>query len=182
MTLIEIMVVVLVSAMVLYTLAASVRASVGTYRASAGSMSLEAHGSRAMRNIVEALRGTDADLIATLPQAPFSSPVILYQDVLPFDGKIAAPSAPKTVALVGDSVVWTESPGTTDERSATWCDGVPALLDGETLDGNDDNGNGLIDETGLCFVRDGTAVRVWLTLSDDDGNTRTWSTTVVCRN
>jgi prepilin-type N-terminal cleavage/methylation domain-containing protein len=160
-TLVEMMVVVGISSMILYTISTAVRASAGAYRTSSSSMNLEATGSRTIRRIVDELRGTDAALIAALPAPPFNAPTILFQDVEPFDGVTAAVSAPRTIAMVGDSVVRTESAGTADEVSVVWCDGVTSLL----------------------FAREGSSILVSLTLSNDDGTlTRTWSTTVTCRN
>lgn len=67
-------------------------------------------------------------------------------------------------------------------------DGVSDLLEGETLNGADDNGNGLIDESGLYFKLAGSQLTIYLTMEKTDGrpNGRTWkatcSTTVQLRN
>jgi hypothetical protein len=43
--------------------------------------------------------------------------------------------------------------------------GVPERLEGETENGEDDNGNGLVDEPGLCFALEGTELSVRLTVA-----------------
>lgn len=60
---------------------------------------------------------------------------------------------------------------------------VRPLLAGETADGDDDNGNGLIDEPGFCVSADGEAVTVRLTLSRTgrDGNLVTVTATGTTR-
>lgn len=42
--------------------------------------------------------------------------------------------------------------------------GVAEYLDGETANSTDDNGNGLVDEPGLCFERVGSTITIRLTL------------------
>ena len=60
------------------------------------------------------------------------------------------------------------------------------LLEGELANGLDDNGNGLIDENGAAFARDGRDLRLYLTLEGlaRDGRpvTRTLETTIWARN
>ena len=54
--------------------------------------------------------------------------------------------------------------GGAGERSETIARGVPELLAGETANGLDDNGNGLVDEPGFVVVFDGSVVTVRLTV------------------
>jgi len=57
----------------------------------------------------------------------------------------------------GEVVRWTYDSGGTP-RIVVLATNVPEYLEGELPNGVDDNGNGLIDERGLCFSRSG---RVW---------------------
>lgn len=42
---------------------------------------------------------------------------------------------------------------------------VANRLEGEKVDTRDNNGNGIVDERGLCFVRTGNRIRVWLSVA-----------------
>jgi hypothetical protein len=83
-------------------------------------------------------------------------------------------------------VVWIEDPGLASERQVTWARGVRANLEGEAPNGVDDNGNGLVDEPGLCFQLQGDAltVRVSVEGRDPAGRffTRTATTALRLRN
>jgi len=80
------------------------------------------------------------------------------------------------IELDAGRVVLVEEPGTPEERRSVLCDRVAPLLEGEVRNGRDDNGNGLIDEPGLCFVRYGNLVTVYLTAAGE-----TFSTAVTLR-
>lgn len=74
-----------------------------------------------------------------------------------------------------NQVLWRENPGEAEERRVVWSNRVAAMLEGEVPNGIDDNGNGLIDETGLSLVVNGRTVQVRLTLQrvGDDGEVLT---------
>jgi hypothetical protein len=61
-------------------------------------------------------------------------------------------------------------PGTSDERQDVLATGVSALLEGEIDNDEDDNGNGLVDERGICFFLKGHILEMRLTLERSDGN------------
>ena len=83
-------------------------------------------------------------------------------------------------------VIWRDKPGEVDERSVVWSRWVSDFLENELPNGIDDNGNGLIDESGLTFVIDGSMVTIRLTLqrTGSDGKSSVYSreATVHCRN
>ena len=87
-------------------------------------------------------------------------------------------SDPEEIRLDGSAVEWRENPGTADERRVTWTTLVSPLLSGETINGVDDNGNGLVDEEGLSFVLDGDSVRIRLTIRRPEVDGRTVEQTV----
>jgi hypothetical protein len=74
-------------------------------------------------------------------------------------------------------VVWTEAPGTLDERRRVLVGGVRELDDGEIANGVDDDGDTLLDEPGLTFVLQGDVLRVRLCIEgiDERGVVRTRS-------
>ena len=61
-------------------------------------------------------------------------------------------------------VVRIENPRQIDEERRVLFRGVRRFLQGEAGNGGDDNGNGLADEAGLCFERDGNVLIVRLSL------------------
>lgn len=103
------------------------------------------------------------------------------------DGEIVW-SDPEQIRLgVGNSSVeWVENPGAAEERKAVWTSLVSPLLQGEEVNGVDDNGNGLIDEDGLSFVLEGNRVVIRLTLRRPEVDGRiveqTVESIVSCRN
>ena len=62
------------------------------------------------------------------------------------------------------TVVWRRDVGGPNETSEIWVENVRRLSDGETLNGQDDNGNGLVDEAGLSFVLQGATLVIRLCL------------------
>jgi hypothetical protein len=67
-------------------------------------------------------------------------------------------------------VVWTSNVGLPTQRSTVWADYVSEYLQGESPNGVDDNGNGIVDESGLCFTVDGTSILARLTLQARDSS------------
>jgi type II secretory pathway pseudopilin PulG len=120
--------------------------------------------------------------------APFNTPTLDYQTVLGFQDGILVMGDLERIQFVqqSGSVLWMQNPNSTDPRSVVWANWVPTSLDGEILNGIDDNGNGLIDEKGLSFDYTGPKVNIRLTLERKDTNgmifKRTMANTVTCRN
>jgi len=160
----------------------------GAVRTGTDRMEIETNGSRTMRRIVDALRAADVGSIAALPSPPFSADTIDFQVVGIYRDQDVIVSGPRRIDIDPDlrSVRWSENPGLGSTLTTYWSSGVTDLLEGELLNGLDDNGNGLIDEAGLCFTREDALVTVRLTLQEDQGDgtpmTRTWTTRVSCRN
>jgi hypothetical protein len=158
----------------------------GAFRTGSAGMDSESEGSRTMRRILDALRTTDFDSISAVPSLPFSAPSIDFQQCLGYQDKQTEYSAVRRISVEDGSVALRESPGVAGDYASTWCGGVAALGEGELFNGVDDNGNGLIDETGLCFSRQGLLLSVSLTLESEgaDGQpvARTWTSSLLCRN
>lgn len=72
------------------------------------------------------------------------------------------------------AVVLVTNPGLPNENVEVWLRGVASLQAGETYNGSDDNGNGLVDERGLSFELVGRTLTVRLTMDrvDRHGNVR----------
>ena len=113
---------------------------------------------------------------------------IRYSFSLGLEDGVVVWSDPEEIRLsaTGEAVEWLGNPGTPEEQRVVWSHLVSPFLEGELLNGLDDNGNGLIDEEGLSFVIDGQRVVIRLTLNRPEVNGRTAQETiervVTCRN
>lgn len=138
--------------------------------------------------IALAILGANRETLIPESLAPWSASDLHYQVQLGLqDGEVVW-GAPEEIAHAPDirEVFWAESPGTEEERRIVWARLVAPFIANELPNGVDDNGNGLIDESGLTFVVDRNAVEVWLTLetvsSEGVTATHTAHTVVTCRN
>ncbi len=117
-------------------------------------------------------------------ESPFSTSQIDFQDPTGFAGGVAVWGTTQRIGfqyspvdpddgvdndrngLVDDGrVVWTTNLGLPGQQSTILAVGVPEFFAGETLNGTDQNGNGLIDERGLAFDFHLNSVTIRLTLS-----------------
>ena len=69
-------------------------------------------------------------------------------------------------------MVRVDNAGTADERLTVLTHWVREYLEGEIPNGKDDNGNGLVDEPGLCFDVIGEVWTIRLTLERRDSKNR----------
>jgi hypothetical protein len=131
----------------------------------------------------------ESDRASLLPDAetPAFSSQIRYRVSLGIENGQVVWDDPEQIVLDPDDrrLRWIQDPGGAGERSVVWCDAVRDLLEGELPNGVDDNGNGLIDETGVTFEVDGNTVTINLTLEKEMRGgrriMRTVTTTVTCR-
>jgi len=137
--------------------------------------------------IALAIMGSDRE--ALLPQIEeVHSNSVIYRFSLGMEDGLVVWSPPEQIRLGGGGteVEWLESPGAAEERQVIWTNMVSPLLEGEIINGVDDNGNGLIDEDGLSFVVDGQRVIIRLTIQRPELNGRSVQETVesivTCRN
>lgn len=155
---------------------------------------VDVQAKRALDRIALAVIGSSSDRNFNASESPGSQPAITYDEFLGMadvDGvSTAILSPPMRIALTDDSggeVSWFENPGEPAEKRVVWVKNIPQIALGEIADnGLDDNGNGLIDETGLAFVKEGKTVRILLSMRRPDGNGGflecDLETTVTCRN
>jgi len=151
------------------------------------SMHYEDQARTVIDRIALAVMGSDRGTL--LPQIEeVHSDKIRYTFSLGMEDGVVVWSAPEEIFLddTRRAVEWRENPGLAEERQVVWSNLVAPLLQGETVNGVDDNGNGLIDEDGLSFVLDGERVIIRLTLRRPEVNGRTVDQTVerivTCRN
>jgi hypothetical protein len=153
---------------------------------------------RALERIAMAVIGAQAESLTPSSPSPGSVGDINYWEFLGVgdedadaDGKndpvYSDPMRIGATAEASGDVSWFQNPGTEKETKVTWVKNVPGVAVGETAgNGIDDNENGLVDETGLAFVKEGKSVRIVLSVRISDGKggflERQKQTTVTCRN
>jgi hypothetical protein len=165
-------------------------AALGLAGDESASMHYEDQARRVMDQIALAVMGSDRDsLVPTVDE--LHTDHITYRFSLGLEDGEVVWSDPEEIRLDagagnGGVVEWRENPDAANERRAVWTNLVSPLLEGETINGVDDNGNGLIDEDGLSFVLDGSRVVIRLTLRRPEVDGRTVQETVervvTCRN
>ena len=153
---------------------------------------LQARASRLMERVLRAVHEADRDSLAGLPMAPVPLSGFTYdepQSVSELDGTVTEaamriqleyePGDPNDgVDNDGDElvdegrVVLIRDFGQPGQLQTVLCSGVRELLEGELPNGADDNGNGLIDERGLCVTWDGARMAVRVTLEKLDARGR----------
>ncbi|MEM1447563.1 MAG: prepilin-type N-terminal cleavage/methylation domain-containing protein [Planctomycetota bacterium] len=149
---------------------------------------LEDKARRVLQQIAVAIMGANRETLIPEIASPASMSDVRYQVNLGVENGEVIWGDPERIALdePNGAVFWSDNVGTATERRVTWTRIATPFLEGELPNGMDDNGNGLIDEKGLCFEVDRNAVRIRLTLENvaDDGQvlTETVETTVTCRN
>ena len=114
--------------------------------------------------IADKLRASKLSTIAPQPSPPFSSSSVDFQRSVGYAGGAAVWSTTERIRLQNGQVLWIQNLGLPNESTSVWADSVPAYLQREIANGADDNANGLIDESGLCFTFSGASVVVRLTL------------------
>ena len=131
------------------------------------SMRVDGEGNRVMGRVIEILRGAQSSTLAPTPAPPASSPQIDFQTSLGAQpgGLVALDDTQRIRFVPGQGrVEWVHDLGLPSEVTVSLVRGVPDLLEGEVLNNLDDNGNGLEDEPGFCFVLEGNVLRVLMTL------------------
>jgi prepilin-type N-terminal cleavage/methylation domain-containing protein len=165
-----------------------VRTSGEAFSAGSARMVLEGKGNRSLARVTELLRSAERATLAPSLSPPASAPTIDFRDCLgPEVGGVTFGEIQRIrLAPAQDAVEWVEDLGLAGERTLVICRGVPDLLEGELLNNLDDNGNGLVDEPGLCFAFEDGALTIRLTLESNLPGGRSLSRTfegrVFCRN
>lgn len=149
---------------------------------------IEDQARRVLRQVGFAVMGADRNSLLPGTRSPISTENIRYRVNLGVqDGEVIWSDC-EMVAMDTDrmNVFWAENPDQSKEKKVVWSKLVAPFLEGEILNGVDDNDNGLVDETGLSFVISGNSVTIRLTLqipSEAGGAlVQTVETTVTCRN
>jgi len=204
-SLIEVVVTTALAGSLLLSVGLVSRSSTRAFEAGSRAAALDERIRIALDRILARLPTADASSVSPTPEAPFHASTIDFVPSAGFEAGAIQWADPERIefqytgldpddgvdndgnGLIDDGVVvWIQAPGTADERTGIVCRDVPELLEGEIADGDDDNDNGLEDETGLSFDFQGSTVFVRLTIAvvDVEGNrmARTVTRAVALRN
>ena len=199
-TLVEAAVVLTLAAVALVTVAQVEDSGARAFEAGTEEADLDQTSRRALDRIAKEIKLCDDQDLGPFPQTP------LWDNLLEFDRvvDVSADNGDVTwqtvrIEFVFDAVaaalnpdergtvVMTIDPGGPDEQAIQLADSVRQLAEGELLNGADDNGNGLVDESGFALEWDGTLMRILLTVEslpgDDEATAaRTTETAIRLRN
>lgn len=186
-TLVELLVSVALLALVAVKATMLVRMSAKTQSEDMGALVLEDQARRVMDQIAYAVMGASRERLLPGDETPLDSSALRFEVNLGVeDGEVVWSDQQLIELSAATQLAWRERPEQDDERRVVWCNVVRPFLQGELVNGVDDNGNGLVDERGLSFVLDGDTVTIRLTLerAGPDGQriTRTLTSVVTCRN
>jgi prepilin-type N-terminal cleavage/methylation domain-containing protein len=150
---------------------------------------IDTQAQRAMDRITLAIVGASEATLEIPTGAPFYTDKLNYKESLGMQDGAIVSSPQQRIELSntdGGEVVWIENPGTPEQKRVVWGKNIPPFLKEELDNGIDDNSNGIIDETGLSFVKDGKSITVYLTVkrTTADGHVfqKSLQDTVTCRN
>ncbi len=186
LTMIEMAITATITAIALAAVLASTNRAYGTWRATVAQTELDRQVALALDRIVAQLADAGSSTIADALAAPDGGSSITFRRREGYSGSAVTWSETTTITQQADPAdpangLDDDGDGTIDEGEVVLdvtgstpvvlVRNVAAFLDGETDDDTDENGNGLVDETGLSFERVGSRVIVRLTLTrlDADG-------------
>ncbi len=187
-TIIEMMIGLAILALVLGNMLMLQNATSDSYESGVFGSVLEDGAETTMDRIALAVMSTSVDRLDEVLTAPSFVSSIEYEVVTDIVDGVPVIGVPERIEFLTETgeIIWTRNPEAPDEMQLTWTKHVPGMLEGESDNGVDDNGNGLTDEEGLAFNRDVNQIQVSLTLSRMDSNgveyTRTRTRRVTCRN
>ena len=178
-TLLEILIVVALLGVVAFKVMSILRVSNAYVARETSSLAIEDHARIVMDRICESLVASDRESLVPIID-PNDSSSITFQTSLGWEEGEIVWGAPIRIGLDPDDrskLVWYEAPDTPDEMSVVWSKSVRDLLEGEALNGIDDNDNDLVDESGLSFLVESNLITVRLSLGTvvEDGEERTSS-------
>jgi prepilin-type N-terminal cleavage/methylation domain-containing protein len=205
-TLVEVMIGLTVVALFLGAVGTVTLSARGVYEQGLSSAALEARARRTVQRIASELTSANGDMLAPQATAPLGAGTITYRSCVGYAGGAQQWTTDSRILLRADprdpndgvdndtdgtideqQIVLVRDAGLLTETEAVICGGVRELLEGETANLADDNGNGLSDEGGLSFFVDGNnTLTIRLTLEARDPNNqlvmRTVQTSVHMRN
>lgn len=187
-TLLEMSVALVLMVLVIGNVYSLLRQSSKAIGAQNSSFDIDTAAQRAMDRITMAIVGASEATLQNPLAEPWSTDKLDYSEQLGIQNGVPVSSPPQRIEYSNTTgeVTWLENPGTPDEKRVVWAKDVPAYLKEEIANGVDDNHNGIVDETGLSFVKEGKSITIYLTVKRTmpDGHVfeKKLQDTVTCRN
>jgi prepilin-type N-terminal cleavage/methylation domain-containing protein len=165
-TLLEMLIACSLVGLVVTNIVLAMNSSTKAYETGASCSQVEDQARRTLDRIALAVMGSSREGLAPGQEFPLDTSSLTYQLNLGYEDGEPVWSAPERIERVdaGEQVVWIQNPATPERRQVVWSKWVRDYLAGETFNGIDDNGNGLIDEKGLSFTIEENLVTIRLTL------------------
>src|SRR5262249_7661269 len=122
------------------------------------------------------------------PSAPNYSSEVRFEVRIGVENGEVVYSDPQWLGITDNNtqIAWRNKADDPNDRRVVWCNVARPFLEGELMNGIDDNGNGLGDEKGLTCVLDHDLITIRLTLErpDEQGHLvqRTIETVAAFRN
>ena len=187
-TLIEALVAVSVAALILGNVAVMLSASNTGYEKESSRATLELQLDQTLDRITLALMSADLNSLNPGAPNPAFHTQLEFEQRLGVQNGVVVRGDPERIeyTLAAGEVVWKQRPEQENERSVVWNRWVRQFLEGELPNGVDDNGNGLVDESGLTFIIEGASVTIWLSLErigpENKPVTYSRKAVITCRN
>jgi hypothetical protein len=204
-TLLEVVIGATLMALLLAAIGMTVLQGGDAYETGAAIGAAEVKARRVLDRVASELAAAEADSLDPQPAGPLGSSSIAFRRATGIAGGAASWSNTMRIEFAYDPgelddgadndgddlvdegrLVLTEDDGLPSERSVVLTSFVREYLEGEAPNGNDDNGNGLLDERGVSFELVGETLMIQLSLErfDSDNNllTRTVGTGIRLRN
>ncbi len=169
-TIVEVAISVGILAVLMSLTAAAMTRSTEAYQATTQRSVLEIRTRRALDRVVEELATASAGTLSPL-SADWASGEVQFRQVTDIvaGAVVLGPFVRIRFDAAEGRLVLVRNEGLGDEVSAILCRNVPALLEGETANVLDDNGNGLVDEGGFSITREDDTLIVRLSAQQPDG-------------
>ena len=186
MTMLEIMVSTAVISLVLLSAALVVKSGNSVYRSTLARDHLRQQGQAAVNRIADTVAMASKSTFGATLAAPAGSATLDFRTPTGITGNVVSWTTPSRIAyqpsqthhgksakhnatLDNDGeVVLIRDVGSKNAVTTVLASHVAAYLEGESANGKDDNGNGLVDEKGLSFVLTGDQLTIRLTVADFD--------------
>ena len=165
-SLLELMIVLAMLAVIASKLATVVQVSNKVVADDTQRMAIEDQARVVVDRICDSLKSSDRTSITPVLTPQGSSQIDFRYSMGWEDGETVW-SELHRIALDPDSpsdLYWRRDPEADDELAVIWSRSVEDLLEGEVENGIDDNGNGLVDESGLSIVVEGNLLTILLSL------------------
>lgn len=181
---IEILVSTAVLSLVMLSVALVAKTGNGVFRSTQARDMLRQHAQQALDRVVDEFATASKSTFNAAPTAPFGSSTLDFRTPTGIAGSVISWSTKRRICWQAEpaggqgeshhdaalanqgQVLLIRDVGLKTSNTTVLVSDVAALLEGETANGKDDNGNGLVDEKGLSFDLVGDKLTIRMTLAE----------------